>query len=224
MKHLFRIIALLIVLVIVLVGLGYDVPFISDLPIFGKPEDAVTDYLKQDNLMELLSRIEEGMTSGEIESEDPSGKYILEIFNSSYMKNLFLDNVRSISYNITNVSKNGDNASVTTMIRYLDLSPVLDRTFELLYDKLMEMDSNGSTLPETEGEQLELFFSVFQKSFKEAVAKTKPSESYRNVKFDCVKSSVWTWELKEVPDDISQIIFLNFYTAYENASNEYFNS
>ena len=219
MKHLLRIIALLIVLAIVLVGLGYDVPFISDLPFIGKPENAVKDLMTQEKLMEFLSSIEEYYSELDEDDEDYS-MFMSELFSSSGFKSFLLDNVHTINYNITNVSKNGDKATVTALITYLDIYPVIDRVFELFATKITELDS----LPETENEQVSLLLPLLQKSIKEAVTQTKPTVSYSNVLFNCEKYSFFSWELQKVPEDFIEVLLMNIDPAVEKASSEHFNS
>lgn len=217
MKHFLRIVALLIVLAIVLVGLGYDVPYISDLPFIDKPENAVKSIMTQEKLMEFLSYFEKYYSELDPDSEDYS-MMLSEFFTSPAVKSFLLDNVHTINYNITNVSKNGDNATVTALITHLDIYPVIDRVYDLFVSKLKELDS----IPEKEEDKISLILPLLQKSIKDATSQTKPTVTYSNVIFECEKYALWSWELKEVPDDFIEVLLMNIDPSMEKASKEYF--
>ncbi len=218
MKRFFRTILILAVIVAALgfflSSRGYNIPF------FSKPENAVQDFMKQENLMEFLSRYEEYME--EPDEVDDGSQIWIEIFSSPEMKSFFLDNIRSVSYNITNVSQNGNKATVTAMITHLDIAPVIDRTFKLWVDEILKLASSGAESFENEDFQTKVLYPLLQKSFKEAATKTKPTETYSTVKFKCVKDEIWIWELEEVPDAFyDKVLSMNMEQAVDNAYDTY---
>ena len=134
MKTFLKIVAFVSVLAILLMVLGFDLPFL------GKPENAVKKIMTQESLMDILSSFEEDFSK--IKEDDENYSMIsVELIRSPGIKSFFLDNVRTMSYNITNVSKNGDEATVTALITHLDIYPVVECAYDLLESKILEYDS-----------------------------------------------------------------------------------
>lgn len=212
LKTFFKIVAFVSVLAILLMVLGFDLPFL------GKPENAVKKIMTQESLMDILSSFEEDFSK--IKEDDENYSMIsVELIRSPGIKSFFLDNVRTMSYNITNVSKNGDEATVTALITHLDIYPVVECAYDLLESKILEYDS----IPENDEELKMFLLPLVQKSINEAVSKTKPTSTYTNVIFECKKDSVWPWELKELPDDFVEVLLMNIDPAVEKAAGGHFN-
>ncbi len=211
MKRQIIAIVLLLAMTAMLCGCEFSVPFLS------KPEDAVNEFMTQDNLMEVLSRFDD-ISSEDV--DDIATAFWVDVLTSPSVKSLLLDNVRCISYNITNTTINGDKATVTVLITHFDMSPVIDSAFGIFYNKVMDLDASGVEVPEDEDELMDLLMPLISQSIKEAVAKTKPSETYTKVLFDCIKNSSMIWELEEIPDDfIEKVLLMNFEYALEDCLN-----
>lgn len=204
-------VVLILAMTVLLCGCEFSVPFLS------KPEDAVNEFMTQDSLMEVLSRFDD-ISSEDV--DDIATAFWVDVLTSPSVKSLLLDNVRCISYNITNTTINGNKATVTVLITHYDMSPVIDIAFEIFFNKVMDLDASGVEVPEDEDELMDLLMPLISQSIKEAVAKTKPSETYTKVRFDCEKNSSGTWELREIPDDfIDKVLLMNFEYAIEDCLN-----
>ncbi len=159
-----RVVAIVLVLTMMIMLGGCSL----NLPFFSKPEDAVNEFMTQDSLMEVISRVDDV----DLEADDDFfSLFWSDFISSSSMKSLMLDNVRSIDYTITDASTNGDKATITALITHHDLTPIVDRAIEGLIKRLEEFDAAGEVVPEDEDAALEVFLSVLRQSFKEAVAK-----------------------------------------------------
>ncbi len=192
---------LLLTMMLMLVGCG----------LLSKPEDAVDEFMTQDSLMEVISRLDDYSADDEA---DYSSKFWGSILTTPSVKPLLLENVRSISYGITEVSRSRDSATVAAVITHLDATPITDFAAEVFIEKLEEMDKAGVEAPENEDEILELILNVASQALKEAIAKAKPNETYTKVRFDCIKTSGGYWVLREIPDDfIEKVLLLNLPTV-----------
>ena len=189
-----------------LVGCGSSLPFLD------KPENAIDEFMTQDSLMEVISRFDDI----ELDNDDIYSVFWTDILTSPSIKTIMLENVRSISYTISDVSENGDKATATLLITHLDISPVIDRAFEILIKKGEEMDASGTQLPEDEEEATNYVFSIIKQSIKEAAEEKKPSETYTKVRFDLTKGESGYWDIDEIPDDfIYKVLLMNFQSALE---------
>ena len=196
-------VVMLIAMMFMLLGCQIDLPFLS------KPEDAVKEVMKQENLMELLSLAEERA----LNDESSSARMLQVLFTIPSMKSYLLDNVRSISYNITDVPKNGKSATVSALITHYDLTPMVEKTIEILAERFAEMDSTME-IPETDEEMADLILPVVEKAIKEAAKSTKPLETYTKVRFTC-KQPVNMWTVQDYPDELyDSVLFMNFYSAF----------
>ncbi len=211
MKRQIVAVVLLLSMMVMLCGCNFSVPFLS------KPEDALEEFMTQDSLMEVLSRFDD-ISSEDV--DDIATAFWVDVITSPSIKSLLLDNVRTISYSITNTSINGNRATITALITHYDMSPIIDCAFEIFYKKVLELDASGVEVPEDEDELMDLLMPLISQSIREAVSKTKPTETYTKVRFDCVKDSSGYWELKEIPDDfLEKVLLMNFYSALEDSLN-----
>lgn len=206
MKHKTVIYVLLIAIALTLCGCG------SIIPALDRPEDLVERLLTQDNLMELISNIDD--YSPEEDADLLSG-LMADILTSSSFKSLLLDNVRAIDYSISDATEDGDKATVTALITHLDVTPIMDEASEIFVDKVYTLDSMGTPIPETEEEQNDFILSLLKQSVREAINKNKPSETYTKIRFECEKDSGGAWVLNDVPDDfIDKVLLINLYSAF----------
>lgn len=207
MKRRFTFAISLFVIILMLVGCGDSIAFLD------KPEDAVNELLSQESLMELASRVDEFETN---DDGNYASAFLKDVLTSPGIKSISLDNVRSISYSISDVSENGDKATATVLITHLDISPVIDKAFEIFMKKVEEKDASGEELPENEDEINELIFTLLKQSIKEAVEKKKPTETFSKIRFDLTRSSSGYWEIDELPDDfIDKVLLMNFPAAID---------
>lgn len=205
-----RIIAaiMIIAMMFVLVGCDFDLPFLS------KPEDAVNEFMAQESLIELLSLVEESYS----EEGDYADRLWHGVFTSASIKALLLDNVRSISYNITNTKEYSDYTTITAMITHLDMTPIAKSAIEEFANMLIEMDAKGEVFPENEDEIYEMMLRMLTKCLTDAAAKTKPLETYSKIQFKCEKNSGYKWELKEIPEEFfEKVLLMNIDSAYQSA-------
>ena len=205
---------LVVAMIIVLAGCSFSLPFLS------KPEDVVDEFMTQEVLMDLLAQMDDFIIVEDF--EDYGSIFWSKILTSASMKSLLLDNVRSISYTITDVSTNGNSSKVTALITHYDMSPIVDRAIEIFIDRVEEMDNSGMEVPESEDETVELLLNVATQCFKEAISKTKPAETYTKIRFDCEKGSSGVWELREMPDEfIDKVLLMNIESAFDDGWKNY---
>ena len=102
------------------------------------------------------------------------------------------------------------------------MSPIVDRALEIFINRGEEMDNSGVEVPESEDELIELLLNVATQSFKEAISKTKPTETYTKIRFDCEKDSSGVWELSEMPDGfIEKVLLMNMESAIDDGLKSY---
>ena len=154
MKHSLVVFVSLVAIIVILVGCGSGIPGLS------KPEDAVDTVLAQDNLMKWISIIDEFAP----DDDDLLSVLMADIITSSSFKSMLLDNIRSIDYSISDVSENGDTATVTALITHLDATPVMDRASQIFIDKVYTMDAIGTSIPDAEEDQIDMFLSMLKQS------------------------------------------------------------
>lgn len=202
--------------VVLLLAMMFALVGCNSSPFQNKPEDVIEEFLSQDSLMEIISRFDDF----EVEEDgDMASLFWSEVLTSSSMKSLLLDNVRSIDYSITDVSETSYNAEVTAMITHLDITPIADKAFELLIDKINSMDAAHIEVPEDEDEAAALLMSLLKQSIREAIASKKPSETFTKVRFELTKDPDGFWEMDEMPDDfLEKVLLMNLQSAFEDGS------
>ena len=177
----------------------------------GKPEDAINEFMLQDNLMDLLSDYTDSLS-------DSDNIFVSMFFSSAGFKSQLLENVRSLTYTISDVSGAEDKARVTGIITHLDISPIIDKTYEIAFAKFAAIDSSEKELPENEEELEPIILSVFSQSLKEAIEIEKPTETFSKIEFYCMKNSEGEWEIDGIPDEFyNKVLLMNFPSALENA-------
>ncbi len=182
------------------------------IPFLSKPEDAVDEFMKQENLMKLLADLE----------DDDSEEVMSDYIGVQSIKSLLLENIRTISYTVTDVSENGNTATITTLITHLDISPLATNAFTIFFEKLLTIDEDDIEIPETEEESMELLNSMLQKAFIEAATQIEPTETYTKIKFKCVKQSGNKWEVQETPDEfVDRVLLMNLYITMKEAIDSY---
>lgn len=123
-----------------------------------------------------------------------------------------------MSYTITDVSTNGNIATVTALITHNDISPIIDRMLYLFADQLVKMADAGEKAPENEDEQGEWLFSILMQALKEAASKERPIETYTKIKFTCEKDYNGDWVLTDIPDDfIEKVMLMNIDSAVQES-------
>ncbi len=187
-----------------------------------KPEDAVDEFMTQDNLIGLLTDYEDSL----VENDSRTAKSIYRTFTDPKMKALLLENARSTTYSITDVAKNGNSATVTAVIMHRDMTPVVERTMLIFLTKIAEMATEAEESPEeieedaepieygeTELDQAgEFVFEIIHESLIEALFETEPSETYTKFRFQCYRTPTFKWELEDVPDEFFQKVLLMNYS------------
>ena len=177
---------------------------------FNKPESALDEFMNQDSLMEVLSRFDDIPS----EDDDVATDFLVDIITSPSIKALLLDNVRTLSYNITSTSIDGNKATITALITHYDMSPIIDSAVAAFYIKVVGLAALGSEIPEEGDESMELFMPLISQSIREAALNMEPTETYTTVRFNCVKNASGLWELEEIPDDfLEKVLLMNFQSA-----------
>lgn len=177
---------------------------------FNKPESALDEFMNQDSLMEVLSRFDDIPS----EDDDVATDFLVDIITSPSIKALLLDNVRTLSYNITSTSIDGNKATITALITHYDMSPIIDSAMAALYIKVVGLAALGSEIPEEGDELMELLMPLISQSIREAALNMEPTETYTTVRFNCVKNASGLWELEEIPDDfLEKVLLMNFQSA-----------
>lgn len=208
-----RLIAVALFVAMIVMLCGCEMP-----PLRNKPEDVVDALMKKDKLVELLAAFDDVSTEGDV--DDIGEAFWIDVMTSPSIKSLLLDNVGSISYNITNTTINNDKAIVSTIITHLDMTPVMDKAMEIFFNKVMDLDASGVKVPEDQDELMELLLPIVSQSVKEAITKSKPTDTYTKIKFECDNHG-GLWELREIPEDfLEKVLFMNFEQALEDSWNE----
>lgn len=208
-----RLIAVALFVAMIVMLCGCEMP-----PLRNKPEDVVDALMKKDKLVELLAVFDDVSTEGDV--DDIGEAFWIDVMTSPSIKSLLLDNVGSISYNITNTTINNDKAIVSTIITHLDMTPVMDKAMEIFFNKVLDLDASGVKVPEDQDELMELLLPIVSQSVKEAITKSKPTDTYTKIKFECDNHG-GLWELREIPEDfLEKVLFMNFEQALEDSWNE----
>lgn len=201
MKRQIVAVALFLAMLIMLCGCAFG---------FNKPESALDEFMNQDSLMEVLSRFDDIPS----EDDDVATGFLVDIITSPSIKALLLDNVRTLSYNITSTSIDGNKATITALITHYDMSPIIDSAVAAAYINVVGLAALGSVIPEEGDESMELLMPLISQSIREAALNMEPTETYTTVRFNCVKNASGLWELEEIPDDfLEKVLLMNFQSA-----------
>jgi len=200
------IIALAVVLVLGLTGCGT------------KPETAVDNFFgavknfDSDAMTKALAPATDGDTQ-ELGSMDEYLKTTDDPMAAPFVDYL-KGNAKKITYEITNTKVNGDAATVTVKCKYVDGTQLFDKIIQDLFAKALSSAFSGKEMTQEE------LTKMGADLLKQDIASVKETFVDKTVDIDCVKVD-GTWYVKEVNNDLADVVTCNLLTAAKNLSQNF---
>lgn len=200
------IIALAVVLAIGLAGCGT------------KPETAIDNFFGavKNFDSESMTKALAPSTSGDTKELGSMDEYLKS--TDDPMSAPFVDylkgNAKKITYEITNTKVNGDAATVTVKCKYVDGTQLFDKIIQDLFAKALSSAFSGKEM--TQEEMTKMGADLL----KQDIASVKETFVEKTVDIDCVKVD-GTWYVKEVNDDLADVVTCNLLTAAKNLADSF---
>ncbi len=200
MKKLLSIV-LVMFMVFVLVGCGP-----------AKPEDTVSDFFKAVKVFDTKAI---AVTLSDGKPEDiVDGNVFKEEDENSAFTDMIKNNMKKLTYKITDTKIDGDKAVVSVSCKYVDAGPLLKATFEEYITKVFETAFSGVEMTQTEVDKLLGDIMLEQRK------KIPETFKEKDIKIDLIKKDD-KWVINKVNDDLLDVIMSGLSSAFAGFSEDF---